>query len=389
MRSRYLLKFILEDIQEKMVFLAGPRQVGKTTLSQKLLAPKFSEHKYYNWDFKDDRKDILSAYFHSEQGLIILDEIHKYKKWKNLVKGFYDKFKDKYNFFITGSARLDLYRRGSDSLMGRYHYFRLHPFSLSELSDIAPQIDPMKELIIPNRSERQHFQQLYIYGGFPEPLLKSSMRTLKRWHNERTERLFREDIRDTENIRQLDQMQILCSLLPSKVSSPISLNSLREDIEVGHRTVGNWIRILETFYYNFRIYPYSKNIARSLKKEGKLYLWDWSELENEGAKFENIIASHLLKTVHFLHDVHGEKCEMYYLRDREKREVDFLLTINGKPWMAIETKLSDRSPSGHLQYFKNKLNIPFCYQVIKDSNFDKICDGIRIISADKFLLSLP
>ena len=236
-----------------------------------------------------------------------------------------------------------------------------------------------------------HKETLYnldAFGGFPEPFIKQSLRHLRRWHNEKIERMFREDILDVRMIRDIGNMKLLSDLLPSKVGSLLSLNSIREDIEVSFRAISSWMEILEAFYYIFRIYPFSGKKIRALKKEPKLYLWDWSEVEDESARFENLMAAHLLKLVHFLIDYEGYKAELFFLRDVDKREVDFLVTINGKPWFAVEVKLNETGLSPHLIYFKDRLSVPYIYQIVKKSGADRIEKGARIISAGKFLSGL-
>lgn len=211
---------------------------------------------------------------------------------------------------------------------------------------------------------------------------------MRRWHNEKLERLFREDIRDVENIREISNMKLLGDILPSKVGSLLSINTIREDLEVSHKAVTNWLSILELFYYHFRIYPYHSNKVRSLKKEGKLYLIDWSEIDDEGIRFENMIASHLLKFVEYLQQSEGLKVTLNYLRNVDKKEIDFLISMDNKPWFAVEAKLNKTKISQNLNYFKERLNIPFVYQVIRKNNVDIMKDNIRIISADKFLNNL-
>ena len=387
-KKRYLTEFVVEDLAEKMVFIGGPRQVGKTTIARDLIAKQFHQSGYYNWDSKSDRRKIIQSNWPGNADLIIFDEIHKYKKWKSFVKGEYDTLKNKYHFLITGSARLDLYRKGGDSMLGRYHYYRLHPFSLAELIGKVTIPEVMKEIPIRPRREKETLKALDKFGGFPEPFLKQNTRVLRRWHNEKTERLFREDIRDVEQVRDIVSMQLLGDLLPEKTGSLLSINSLREDLEVSHRAVSSWLNILESFYYCFRIYPFVGKNFRSLKKEAKLYLWEWSEVENEAVRFENCVASHLLKLIHFLRDYEGYKANLYFLRSVEKKEVDFFVTIAEKPWFAVEAKMNDTNVSPHLFYFKEKLNIPFCYQVVKKGDVDSFIKGVRIVSADRFLAGL-
>lgn len=388
LRDRHLTRDILDDLQEKMAFVGGPRQVGKTTLATELVARHFKRTAYYNWDNRSDRRRILSSDWPGAADLIVLDEIHKHKGWKRLIKGEYDKLKDRYKFMITGSSRLDVYRKGGDSLQGRYHYHRLHPFSLAELLGERNVVEPLKEIPVSGTDAAADLAGLELFGGFPEPLMRQSHRVLRRWHNEKIERLFREDIRDMEPIRDLDSMRLLSDMLPGKVGSLLSANSLREDLSVSHRTVSRWLRILESFYYQFTIHPHAKGRFRAVKKEPKLYLWDWSEVSGEAARFENMIASHLLKLAHHLYDREGHRVDLRFLRDRSGREVDFLMLLGEKPWFAVEVKLNDEQPSSSLAYFKERLDIPFAYQVLRKTGVDKLVGGIRVLSADRMLSGL-
>lgn len=390
LKKRYIQEKIEQDLQKKMVFIGGPRQVGKSTISRLIGANSYPQFSELNWDNVKDRRDILAAKFDPEAKLLIFDEIHKYRKWKNYIKGQFDKHHDRFSILVTGSARLDLYRKGGDSLMGRYFYYRLHPFSVAELLvSPIPHIEPFNELSFPSDTHAfVQCQKLLRFGGFPEPLFSENTATLRRWHNQRMDRLIKEDIRDVEHLRDLSALQILVDLLPSRVGSALSLNSLREDLEVAFDTIKLWVDVLERFYYHFRIYPFNASTIKSLRKEAKLYLWDWSQVPDEGAKLENMVGSHLLKFCHYLHDVQGYKAELFHLRDIEKREVDFLVTVNKKPWMAIEVKTSDQTISRHLRYFGKKLSIPFQYQLVNIENIDFIQNNIRVMSVDKFLNGL-
>ncbi len=390
-RNRYLTGNVLEDLEEKMVFVGGARQVGKTTLALKIITQKLTRYTYYNWDFPPDRKKLMSFEFPGDEALLIFDEIHKYKRWKSLIKGIYDSYKSKYKVIVTGSAHLNIYKKGGDSLQGRYHYYTLHPFSLAELFSIKNNYTPFSELNFHNENPKgfnDGFHQLFKFGGFPEILFKQSEQSLRRWHNEKLERLFREDIRDIEAIRDIGNMKLLGDLLPSKVASPLSINALREDLEVSHRAATKWLYVLELFYYHFRIYPFHSRIIRSIKKEPKIYLIDWSEVQNDSARFENLIASHLLKFVQYINEYEGYKTTLNYLRNVDKKEVDFLVSSDSKPWFAVEVKLNDTQPSPNISYFKERLKIPYLYQVVMKKDTDFIKDDIRVISADKFLTAL-
>jgi hypothetical protein len=391
MKKRYLTDRIIKDLDKKMVFIGGARQVGKTSLAQYVAQDHFNSYEYLNWDYRDDRKKILNSTFKGNADIILFDEIHKYKDWKNYLKGQFDKHKNDFKILVTGSARLDVYRKGGDSLMGRYYYYRLHPFSLAEFLGRNSNLVPLEEIDFSKsaKESKEAFEILYKFGGFPDPMLAQDEETLRRWHNQRVDRLIMEDIRDLENIRDLSSLQIMVDILPDKVGSLFSLNSLREDLSAAHKTVSKWAEILERFYYHYRIYPFSHKRLKSLKKEPKLYLYDWSEIKNnEAAKLENITASHLLKTCHYLNDTAGYKTELYFLRDIEGREVDFLVTEGGKPWFAVEVKSSSKEISRNLNYFDENLNIPFLYQITSEKDVDFRKDKVRVMSVDKFLLNL-
>ncbi len=282
---------------------------------------------YLSWDNREDRREIRAARWPGGDALVVLDELHKWRPWKSWIKGEYDKNRDHLRFLVTGGARMDVYRRGGDSLQGRYHHYRLHPFTLGELRSGGPAAspEPGAELQIPTRASRETLSALMKFGGFPEPFLAQSDRTLRRWQKERLERFFREDVRDLESVRDLSSMQILADLLPERVGSPLSLNALREDLEVSHRAVTLWMDILERLYHLFRVRPHTSTKVRGLRKMPKLYLWDWSQIPEPGPRLENLIAAHLLKLVNLLQDRDGHTVELKYLRDRAGKETDFLI----------------------------------------------------------------
>lgn len=387
MITRYLEDEIRKDLEEKMVFLSGPRQVGKTTLAKTLL--KSAEDRYLNWDRREDRKEILASRWPASHCTVALDELHKYKKWKNWIKGEFDTHGGRVRFLITGSARLDIYRRGGDSLQGRYHAHRLHGFSLGELLYTRREIQAGGELDFPDAVDRETLSLLMRFGPFPEPFLRQDERTLRRWKRERLDRFFRDDVRELENVRDMSSMEMLAELLQSKVGSLLSLQSLREDLEVSHRAVSHWMEILDRLYFCYRISPFTHKAVRALKKASKLYLWDWSSVPDEGPRFENLVAGHLLKLKHALEDQEGYRAGLHYLRDADKREVDFLMTLEKKPWFAVECKVKSDTSSPSLRYFAERMGIPYLYQVHMEGKDDVFDGGVRIMPAAKFLAALP
>lgn len=360
--KRHLHEQVLEDLKTKMVFLGGPRQVGKTTFAQNLIPNFYEGHPgYLNWDDLESREKILLKQWPSKQRLIVLDEIHKFRNWRGLLKGFYDMNRRTHQFLVTGSARLDHYRKGGDSLLGRYYYYRLHPLSWTELGAGAD------------------LKHLLKFGGFPEPHLRGSDVELKRWHRQRADRVIYSDIRDLERVKEITLIELLISALPDRVGAPLSRKSLGEDLQVDQKTVERWLQILENVYYCYRLPPFGSPRIRAVKKEAKLYLWDWSEIESEGFRWENMVASHLLKFCHYREDVLGEKMELRYLRDTDKREIDFVVVQNKKPLFAVECKTGERNLSPHIQYFAERTRIPMFYQVHLGTKERQISDRVRIL----------
>jgi predicted AAA+ superfamily ATPase len=277
------------------------------------------------------------------------------------VKGLFDTREPQQSFLVTGSARLDVYRRGGDSLHGRYHPYRLHPFSVTEVGGERDQIDGLLR-----------------FGGFPEPFLRASERHWRRWQRERLDRIVRDDVRDLERIREISLIDLLVEALPARVGSPLSVKNLREDLEVAHDTVERWLTILENLYVCFRIPPLGAPKIRAVKKERKLYLWDGSAVPEPGPRLENLVASHLMKLCHFREDTEGERMELRFLRDTDVREVDFVVLEGRKPRFAVEVKSGERSVGPALRYFKERVGIPRWYQVHLGTK-DVMVDGVRIL----------
>ena len=389
MKRRYLQSVIEQDLKTKMVFLAGPRQVGKTTLA-KMTAKGYSHPVYLNWDNPDHRQKIIKMHWSPDADLLILDEVHKKPNWKNLVKGIWDTRTNDMHVLVPGSSRLNIFRKGGDSLSGRYHLQRLHPFSVKEYSlkssesfDIQHDIQPELDFSV----VADDFAQLLEFGGFPEPLLASNKRQWRRWKRNRFETVIREDIRDTSRVNLITKLETMGRLLNDRVCSPLSMNSLAGDLQVSPKTVKSWLSVFCENYFAYKVPPYHKSLQRALRKESKYYLWDWSVLEDQGKRFENMVASHLLKFCHFISDVYGYSLRLYYLRDTDKREVDFLMVWENNPWFIVECK---NKPGGRLtpiKYFADRLGVVKRYMVVREDDIDYLehNSGVRVMSASRFL----
>ena len=366
---RYLQDQVEADLREKMVFVGGPRQVGKTTLAKSLLSDQAG---YLNWDIPAHRERILRRELPNTPRWAF-DELHKNRRWRGFLKGLYDEHGADREILVTGSARLDFYRFGGDSLQGRYHYLRLHPLSVAELS----------------LTSAADMEALFVLGGFPEPFLGASAVRAKRWAIEYRSRLIRDEVTSLEGVRDLGAMEQLMLALPERVGSPLSRNALREDLDLNHQTVSRWLDIFERLYAIFRLAPFGAPRLRAVKKEQKHYHVDWSIVPDEGARFENLVASHLLKWVHFQHDALGRELELRYFRDVDGREVDFVVVERREPILLVEAKLSATSASPALRYLKQRFPSADAWQIQLRGDRDSVTDDrIRLASAQRFLGTL-
>jgi predicted AAA+ superfamily ATPase len=396
--ERRLHPTLESDLNHKMILLSGPRQCGKTSLTKSLV--RSGQGRYFSWDDPLDRKNILNFNPNLDSDFWVFDEIHKFKRWRGFLKGLFDRFSKSKKILVTGSAKLELYSRGGDSLQGRYFLHHLHPFTMGELLG-TPIGEPDEWMELPIRRPKaatDTLKNLLVLGGFPEPFLSGSDRESKRWRLQYGNRLVQEEVAALERIEELERLELLFDRLGDIAGSVVSLNSLREDLDVAFGTVKKWLSVLERLDSVFRVAPFGPAKIKTVKKEQKLYFWDWPRAASEGARFENLIAMHLLRMVDWMNDLYGEKTELRYFRNRPGHEVDFVVLKNSHPWFAVEVKLSETALSPSLKYLLERLppgrTCSHAFQVVlnpkQEFEYGKIgTTKVSVVSAERFLINLP
>lgn len=409
MKKRILYAKLWQQLSadKSLIMLAGPRQSGKTTFARNIAAKDYSDVIYFNWDLAKDKRLLIDdpLFFSKEplsglssKPLVILDEIHKYRYWKNYLKGIYDQFSGEYQFLVTGSGRLEFSRKAGDSLAGRFLKFHIFPFTLAEILSSRKRIvdflnNPLDIINnSPIKTTKRVFESLWELSGFPEPFLKGKKSFWLTWSAAYGQQIVRDDLVTVADIRNLDAVETLFALIPSRVGSPLSINSLAGDLQVAFDTVKSWLLLFDAFYLTFRLSPWKTKISRSILKEKKVYLFNYPIIEKAAARFENLIALELLRAIETWNDYGWGKFGLYYIRNKEKQEVDFLISKNTKPFLLIEAKLYNDTPDKSLLTFQNILGVP-AIQLVKKEGIKKVYrnkkNDVLVITAHRWLSSLP
>ena len=379
----------------QMVLLSGPRQVGKTTVGEGLAS------NYLSWDDDDVRKAVMAgqkavvnsfglADLSERNRIVVFDEIHKFRSWKQFLKGFYDVYAKGMKIVATGSAKMDVYKKGGDSMMGRYFPYRMHPLSVAELLDVSLPGDALVRS--PKRLADEEWNALLRFGGFPDPFVRRDMRFSRRWNALRFDQLTRADIRDLTQIGELDQLAVLAEILGHRSGEQLVYRNLSAEVGVDEKTIKKWVKALRDLYFGFEIRPWFKNIENSIRKTPKWFLRDWAQVEDEGKRAETFVACHLLKAVEGWTDLGYGDFTLNYLRDKQKREVDFLVVRDGKPWFLAEVKKGRESISENIAFYQRKTGARHAFQVVIDAEYvDRNCfelDIPTVVPARTFLSQL-
>ena len=403
-RNKYLIYWQELSASKDMIFLSGPRQSGKTTLAEKAIGSTFKNVSYFNYDFIESKRILREDPYFFEKidrkdaslPLVIFDEIHKHDKWKNYLKGVFDKFHGHYCFLVSGSGRLDTFQKSGDSLAGRYFMFHLYPLTLGELgnSHLSPDDFLNDPIVVPMFKKElwDLWNTIDAFSGFPEPFLQEKKPFFNRWYKTYSRQLLYEDIRDLSQIRKIDSLVSLFSILPSKIGSPVSINNLAMDIGTSFKTISDWLTVFDRFFLSFSLSPWTSKIARAIKKEKKIYLMNPAIIEDRAARMENIVAIELSRAVQLWSDMGFGNFNIHYIRNKEKEEVDFLISENNAPKLLIETKLNDTNPSKPLVKFQRQLNVPAIQLVLKKETARIITNDtnkILVVSAPDWLGMLP
>jgi len=375
--QRSLAPFIREDLSRKIILISGPRQTGKTTLAR-MLGDRYD---YLNFDVPEHRLSLVEQSWDRRKGYVIFDELHKMRKWKVFLKGIYDGEGLSPGIVVTGSAKLNTYRKVGDSLAGRFFLFRLHPLDLHELAE-QRQVQAGIEVTL---------DRLLNVGGFPEPFLHGTERFYHRWRRSHLDVILRQDLPALEHVQEITAIETLVQLLRKRVGSPISYSSLSRDLQCSDKTVKRWLSLLESVYVIFKVSPHHRNIARSLTKAPKYYFFDTGlVIGDQGVRLENLVAGALLKRVQFAQDCLGKDLDLFYVRDKDGREVDFLVTLDEQPQMLIEVKWSDDAPAPAIAHFAPLLGVKRAVQLVRHLSRDKTFPtGLEIRHAATWLSEIP
>jgi len=265
----------------------------------------------------------------------------------------------------------------------------MHPFSVAEC--LNPELK-LQNYQRPAELNGLEWNALWEFGGFPEPFLRRDKRFSRRWHSLRHNQLLREDVRALTRIQELEQLDSMALILERRSGEQLVYSRLAREVRVSENTVRAWISTLSSLHFGFLVKPWFRNVSKAIRKEPKWFLRDWSMIEDEGQRVETFIACHLLKAVEGWSDLGLGKFELFYIRDKQKREVDFLVTRDADPWFIVEAKKDDTSLSPALDIMQKQTGALHAFQVVFEEDYvDADCFKYKqpvVVPARTFLSQL-
>jgi len=373
---RYLEPQLRRDLARKTVLLSGARQVGKTTLARQLMEA-YPQAQYLNWDVPADRAVLNRQSWNPRAGLLVFDEIHKKPEWKAWLKGVIDAKQVDQALLVTGSARMDTFRQSGESLAGRYLHLHLDPISVKEWCSHA---GGTADAALARLMER---------GGFPEPCLVDRAEDARRWRQQYSTDLIREDVLEFSRLQEINTMRVFVELLSERVGSPLSFASMARDLAVSPTTLRRYLEILQALVVVIVVPPWHRNIARAILQAPKVYFTDTALVKGDaGLRFENAVAVMLSKHAHFLADTTGQTVQLHTIRTKDGAEIDFCLSLEGDLTTLVECKLSDTTPHRALRRFAAQFVDAEAVQLVRDARQLEVRDGLAIVPAAEWLAGL-
>lgn len=359
-----------------MVVLTGPRQVGKATLSQQLMV-QLPASQYLNFDVSAHRTIMQAQSWRQSAPLLVLDEVQKMHDWKAWLKGVWDGRAPNQQMLVTGSVRMDTFRQGGDSLAGRYFRLRLHPLSVREW---AEQTQVGAAAALTHLLER---------GGFPEPALTLAQDDAQRWRADYFSGLVREDVLEFSRLQEVNAMRLFAEMLRSRVGSPLSLASIGRDLNLSPVTMARYLDVLEALFIVFVVRPWYRNIARATLKAPKVYFYDTGlVLGDDGLRFENLVACHLLKQVQWQQDTRGMAVDLHYVRTKDDAEVDFALSEGDTLTHLVECQLLEAKPQRALTRFAEQWPQAQAVQLVRECKAEADIGRLQVRDAAGWLAGL-
>jgi len=299
------------------------------------------------------------------------------RDWKSWLKGVVDGRAPDQQILVTGSARMDTFRQSGESLAGRYYRLRLHPLSVREWCE--------QMSVLPSTA----LSHLLVRGGFPEPALAATDADAQRWRNDYFAGLVREDVLEFSRLQEVNAMRLFAEMLRSRVGSPLSLASLARDLYLSSVTLSKYLDILQALFIVFVVRPWHHNIARATLQAPKVYFYDTALVQgDDGIRFENLVACHLLKMVQWQQDTAGQAVDLHYVRTKDGAEVDFCLSAGDTLTHLVECKLSDAKPHRALMRFAEQWPQAHPIQLLRECKAEADIGRLQVRDAAPWLAAL-